>query len=170
MYRYIYVYMYPHTAICVSSYSGQAVVNIKSRSQTHEKQHVLYVCPHAAMHVSLMLRLHTKHTSAYVSIRQHTSVLMLQYMCPSCCDCIRQHTSAYVSIRQHTSVLMLLCTCPSYSGQVVVNISAGVKFTKSSMFQSKITHDTIKELGKTYTAWVQLAELVATGRCMRTHI
>jgi hypothetical protein len=43
-----------------------------------------------------------QHTSAYVSIRQHTSV---------CSDLelasyvgMRQHTLAYVSIRQHTSV------------------------------------------------------------------
>ena len=132
--------MYCHTAIYVSSHSWQAEVNIRAGVKL------------------------TKSSMLYMY------VLMLLYMCPSCCDCIRQHTSAYVSIRQHTSVLMLLCTCPSYSGQVVVNISAGVKFTKSSMFQSKITNDTIKELGKTYTAWVQLAELVATGRCMRTHI
>jgi hypothetical protein len=36
------------------------------------------------------------HTSAYVSIRQHTSALP-----------IRQHTSAYVSIRQHTSAYVV---------------------------------------------------------------
>ncbi len=41
----------------------------------------------------------TKHASAYVSIRQHTSA----YAYVS----IRQHTSAYVSIRQHTSAYVL---------------------------------------------------------------
>jgi hypothetical protein len=48
-----------------------------------------------------------KHTSAYVSIRQHTSYGVLG---GCCCRCykreaveIRQHTSAYVGIRQHTS-------------------------------------------------------------------
>jgi hypothetical protein len=39
-----------------------------------------------------------QHTSAYVSIRQHTYVS------------IRQHTSAYVSIRQHTYVSIRLHT------------------------------------------------------------
>jgi hypothetical protein len=40
------------------------------------------------------------HTSAYVSIRQHTSGLGGKLL-----STIRQHTSAYVSIRQHTSGL-----------------------------------------------------------------
>jgi hypothetical protein len=39
-----------------------------------------------------------KHTSAYVSIRQHTSA----YALLRCSQSIRQLTSAYVSIRQHT--------------------------------------------------------------------
>jgi len=38
-----------------------------------------------------------QHTSAYVSIRQHTSAYVRM-------DC--QHASAYVNIRQHTSVEM----------------------------------------------------------------
>jgi hypothetical protein len=54
---------------------------------------------------------HLQHTSAYVSIRQRTSVLccksIVRQSCRSTCS-IRQRTSAYVSIRsirQHTSVL-----------------------------------------------------------------
>ncbi len=49
------------------------------------------------------------YTSAYVSIRQHTTEAFidaskeveLNKVCV--CVCIRQHTSAYVSIRQHTT-------------------------------------------------------------------
>jgi hypothetical protein len=44
------------------------------------------------------------HTSAYVSIRQHTSCSRCTCsLCSLSLTCIRQHTSAYVSIRQHTS-------------------------------------------------------------------
>jgi hypothetical protein len=54
------------------------------------------------------LRHHT-HTSAYVSIRQHTHSIRPHTSvpasphAPSARDSIRQHTSAYVSIRQHAS-------------------------------------------------------------------
>ncbi len=54
-------------------------------------------------------RLHCHHTSAYVSIRQHTSaygrVTERRLHChhTSAYVSIRQHTSAYASIRQHTS-------------------------------------------------------------------
>ena len=41
-----------------------------------------------------------QHTSAYVSIRQHTSERIRQHTS----ECIRQHTSAYASMRQHTPV------------------------------------------------------------------
>jgi hypothetical protein len=55
-----------------------------------------------------------QHTSAYVSIRQHTAPLQLQaplqlrcqylyFLYYSAYVSIRQHTSAYVSMRQHTS-------------------------------------------------------------------
>jgi hypothetical protein len=39
------------------------------------------------------------HTSAYVSIRQHTSATACMRLCTSSICRIRQHTSAYVSIR-----------------------------------------------------------------------
>ncbi len=44
-----------------------------------------------------------QHTSAYVSIRQHTSASCRSFHLGSAYVSIRQHTSAYVSIRQHTS-------------------------------------------------------------------
>ncbi len=49
-----------------------------------------------------------QHTSAYVSIRQHTSYLRVlhppdAHTPPRISSLRRQHTSAYVSIRQHTS-------------------------------------------------------------------
>jgi hypothetical protein len=56
-----------------------------------------------------------QHTSAYVSIRQHTSHMrLLLVLCDALqerednrpCVSIRQHTSAYVSIRQHTSAYL----------------------------------------------------------------
>jgi hypothetical protein len=46
-----------------------------------------------------------QHTSAYVSIRQHTfgsSVMVIVFIAPLTCVSIRQHTTAYVSVRQHT--------------------------------------------------------------------
>ncbi len=52
---------------------------------------------------------HVVHTSAYVSIRQHTSayVVLQQWEHPLAVNLfrthLRQHTSAYFSIRQHTS-------------------------------------------------------------------
>jgi hypothetical protein len=51
-------------------------------------------------------RLYRLHTSAYVSIRQHTSanVSMSRVItCSASIACIRQHTPTYASIRQHTS-------------------------------------------------------------------
>ena len=47
-------------------------------------------------------------------------------------------------------------------GRCLLNIRAGVKFTRSCLFRSKIESDTIKELGVTYGAWTVLAEQVAT--------
>jgi hypothetical protein len=44
-----------------------------------------------------------QHTSAYVSIRQHTSAHVSTRQHTSAYVCMRQRTSAYVSIRQHTS-------------------------------------------------------------------
>jgi hypothetical protein len=56
------------------------------------------------------LYLFDMHTSAFVSIRQHTSAYVRgAAACPTtrrrctCSICIRQYTSAVVSIRQHTS-------------------------------------------------------------------
>jgi hypothetical protein len=55
-------------------------------------------------HTSYVIR---QHTSAYVSIRQHTAGVQLARDSITCKHTsyvsIRQHTSAYVSIRQHTS-------------------------------------------------------------------
>jgi hypothetical protein len=58
------------------------------------------------------------HTSAYVSIRQHTSVASASALGlaslpppPDASVCIRQHTSAYVSIRQHTSAYVRRLAC-----------------------------------------------------------
>jgi hypothetical protein len=48
------------------------------------------------------------YTSAYVSIRQHTSAYV----------CIRLHASAYVSIRQHTSAYDI-CQFPSHTSAYV---------------------------------------------------
>jgi hypothetical protein len=50
--------------------------------------------------VPVLVTLSRKHTSAYVSIRQHR---FLKEEAVGADDAIRQHTSAYVSIRQHTS-------------------------------------------------------------------
>ena len=47
-------------------------------------------------------------------------------------------------------------------GRCLLNIRAGVKFTRSCLFRSKIESDTIKELAVTYGAWTLLAEQVAT--------
>jgi hypothetical protein len=51
---------------------------------------------------------HTEHTSAYVSIRQHTSAYGPAVRVLRCAASHTEHTSAYVSIRQHTD---LQCGC-----------------------------------------------------------
>ena len=50
------------------------------------------------------------------------------------------------------------------AGECLLNIRAGVKFTKSCLFRSKIETDTLKELAKTYQEWAALAQKVATGQ------
>jgi hypothetical protein len=65
------------------------------------------------------------HTSAYVSIRQHTSETSISAKISTITrlfvDCIRYHTSACVSIRQHTS------TCVSIRQRTTeTSISASV--------------------------------------------
>jgi hypothetical protein len=49
-----------------------------------------------------LLVTHLAHTSAYVSIRQHTSAFCRSSHTWRARKSIRQHTSAYVSIRQHS--------------------------------------------------------------------
>ncbi len=69
------------------------------------------MCPHTAMCVSsyYCVVATRQHTSAYVSIRQHTSACVCPHTTASSLPVsISQHTSAYVSIRQHTSA----CVCP----------------------------------------------------------
>jgi hypothetical protein len=65
------------------------------------------------MHAICVSRMHIyasrMHTSAYVSIRQHTSAYRMHIyasrMHTSAYVSIRQHTSAYVSIRQHLACI-----------------------------------------------------------------
>jgi hypothetical protein len=49
-----------------------------------------------------------EHTSAHVSIRQHTSAPRVLATAQQVYVSIRQHTSAHVSIRQHTSAYFML--------------------------------------------------------------
>jgi hypothetical protein len=70
-----------------------------------------------------------QHTSAYVSIRQHTSLLHIAsataFLLPvktSAYASIRQHTSAYVSIRQHTSASAFFTTCGDQHTSAYVSI------------------------------------------------
>ncbi len=82
---------YTHTTMCASSYCAY-----------------WYICV-------LILRIWTcvpsrsirQHTSAYVSIRQHTS--HTAHMNLRAIVRIRQHMSAYVSIREHTSLRISTC-------------------------------------------------------------
>jgi hypothetical protein len=107
----ILLYMCPHTAICASSAyrrssnstlpcGGMAASLKKSASRSFGRNSSLLFSP-----PSYSIR---QHTSAYVSIRQHTSFgrnSSLLFSPPS--YSIRQHTSAYVSIRQHPSAYKL---------------------------------------------------------------
>jgi hypothetical protein len=68
------LYMCPHTALCVSSYSCDLL---------------LYMCPHTALCVSsycyicvLILLYMCPHTALYVSSYCSACVLILLYMCP----------------------------------------------------------------------------------------
>jgi hypothetical protein len=85
-----------------------------------------------------------QHTSASVSIRQHTSA----YACRSCTAqsrilssayvSIRQHTSAYVSIRQHTSAYVCLgAAIQVLSAALVLRIRcASTQVTRFTRFTS----------------------------------
>ena len=78
------LYIYAHTAKCVSSYCYICVLIL------------LYMCPHTAIYVSsywyicvLILVYMCPHTGIYVSSYCYICVLILLYMCP--------HTAVYVS-------------------------------------------------------------------------
>jgi hypothetical protein len=63
------------------------------------------------------------HTSAYVSIRQHTSAYVSSVDAAGTRQCLVQHlhTSAYVSIRQHTSAYVSISQL-SRSGREVSSV------------------------------------------------
>ncbi len=78
-----------------SAYVRYAYVSIPQHADTR----------HGA--VRACARLPGMHTSAYVSIRQHTYVPTELYERALASQvCIRLHTSAYVSMRQHTSAYL----------------------------------------------------------------
>ncbi len=92
----ILVCMCPHTGVYVSSYWCIRVLICVLI--------VVYMCADSRVCVLANSFALTLHTSAYVSIRQHTSAYVLANSFAShfAYVSIRQHTSVYVSIRQHT--------------------------------------------------------------------
>jgi hypothetical protein len=92
------LYMYHHTAICVSSYCYTCVLIL------------LYVCPHTAMYMSsycyvrvLILLYMCPRTAILVSSYSYICVLILLYVCP--------HTAMYMSAYCYVRVLILLYMC-----------------------------------------------------------
>jgi hypothetical protein len=73
-----------------------------------------------------------QHTSAYVSIHQHTSAGLQHANAGNSIiisTCIRQHTSAYVSIRQHTSAYMDSVCC--YISRRLILVHAAIYLAPS---------------------------------------
>jgi hypothetical protein len=64
------------------------------------------ICQHTSAYVSMRQHTSAHCVSAYVSIRQHTSAYVSIRQHTSAHVSIRQHTSAHVSIRQHTSLTL----------------------------------------------------------------
>ena len=112
-----YVSIRQHTSAFVSiRQHSSAYVSIRQHTSAYVSRHVdlpgsvnlTPLPPLVRLQVSLRRDSQCQHTSASVSILQHTRQHTSAYV--SIRVSIRQHTSAYVSVRQHTSAYTALCT------------------------------------------------------------
>jgi hypothetical protein len=116
-FRYVLYVMYIYVCLIRNIYirthtqqipSGKFLMTAIARSFGHSAQSIrqhtsAYVSIRQHSYCTKLRTFCTEHTSAYVSIRQHTSAYASIRQHTSAYASIRQHTPAYVSIRQHTS-------------------------------------------------------------------
>jgi hypothetical protein len=130
---------------------------------------LLYMCPHTSAYVSIR-----QHTSAYVSIYVHYHLILL-YMCPhTALYVIRQHTSAYVSIRQRMHICALSPHTTVHVSSAYVSIRASIRVSIRISIRVSIRQHTsayvsnITDLYRIITSYYCTCVLILLCMCPHT--